>query len=92
MEIEVIEQSKKKLIFKLKGADHTFCNALKRELYSDESVKISSYTIEHPLINIPKFIVETDTSKTPEKALSAAVKRLQGTNAKVLEAFKKAKL
>jgi DNA-directed RNA polymerase subunit L len=92
MEIEVLEKTNKKLIFHLKGADHTLCNPLKRELYADEDVKVASYTIDHPLVRIPKFIVETNGKKAPEKALVDAAKRLQKTNEKVLEAFKKIKI
>ena len=92
MEIHVQEKSSKKLIFTIKGADHTLCNPLKRELYHDKSVKIAAYTIEHPLIRVPKFIIETDGKKKPEKALSDAIKRLQATNKKFLDAFKKVKI
>jgi len=92
MEIEVLEKSKKKMIFKIPGADHTLLNPLKRELYQDKAVKIASYTIEHPLLKVPKFIIETDGTKEPGKALIDAAKRLQKTNEKVLEEFKKVKL
>jgi len=90
MELHVVEKSKKKFVFELVGADHTFCNALKRELWNDKSVKVSAYNIEHPLIGIPKFIVETD-DKEPEKVVTDAVKRLQKKNEQFLELFKKIK-
>jgi DNA-directed RNA polymerase subunit L len=90
MELRVVEKSKKRLIFELIGADHTFCNALKRALWNDKSVKVSAYNIEHPLIGIPKFIIETD-DKEPEKALVDAVKKLQKKNEQFLELFKKIK-
>ena len=32
MEFNVIEESKTKLVFELKGETHTFCNVLKKEL------------------------------------------------------------
>ena len=89
MEIKVLEKTKKRLTFELKGSDHTFCNALKKELYEDDSVKLASYTIEHPLIGIPKFLVETSGDKEPEKALTAAAKRLQKKNEQVQDLFKK---
>lgn len=90
MELRVVEKSKKRFIFELIGADHTFCNALKRELWNDKAVKISAYNIEHPLIGIPKFIIEAD-DKEPEKILVDAVKRLQKKNEQFLELFKKIK-
>lgn len=92
MDVHVLEKTTKKMIFTIKGADHTVCNPLKRELYNDDDVKIASYTIEHPLIRVPKFIIETKGNKTPEKALQDAIKRLQATNKKVLQAFKKIKI
>ncbi|MGV8151396.1 MAG: RpoL/Rpb11 RNA polymerase subunit family protein [Candidatus Woesearchaeota archaeon] len=90
MEIKIVEKSKKKLIFELVGADHTFSNALKKELWNDKSIKISAYNIEHPLIGIPRFIVEAD-DKDPEKVLLDAVKRLQKKNEQFLEGAKKFK-
>jgi len=91
MEIRIIEQSKKKMIFELKGTDHTFCNGLKKELLNDDNVKVSTYNIAHPLVNIPKFIVETNTQKEPAEVLKAAANRLSKQNKEFLAAFKKAK-
>ena len=88
MEINVVEKSKKRLVFDLKGADHTFSNALKKELWNDKSIKISAYSIEHPLLGLPRFILETD-DKDPSKALTDAVKRLQKKNESFTEGFKK---
>jgi DNA-directed RNA polymerase subunit L len=90
MELKVIEKGKKKLVFDLIGADHTFSNSLKKELWNDKSIKISAYNIEHPLIGIPRFIVETD-EKDPEKVLLDAVKRLQKKNESYAEDIKKIK-
>ena len=89
MEIVVLEKSKKRMIFELKGTDHTFCSSLKKELYEDEDVKNAAYAIEHPLIGIPKFILETGGEKEPEKVLQAAVKRLQKKNETLQDLFKK---
>jgi DNA-directed RNA polymerase subunit L len=91
MEIKVIEKSKKKLVFDLLKTDHTFCGALKKELWNDKSIKVSAYNIEHPLIGIPRFIIETD-DKDPEKALTDAVKRLEKKNEQSIEGFKKIRL
>ncbi|MGV8140906.1 MAG: RpoL/Rpb11 RNA polymerase subunit family protein [Candidatus Woesearchaeota archaeon] len=88
MELKVIEKGKKRLVFDLVGADHTFSNALKKELWNDKSIKISAYNVEHPLIGIPRFIVETD-DKDPEKTLLDAVKRLEKKNESFLEDVKK---
>ncbi len=91
MELKVVEKSKKKLVFDLVGADHTFSNAFKKELWNDKSIKISAYNVEHPLIGIPRFIVETD-DKDPEKVLLDAVKRLQKKNEQFLEGAKKIRI
>ena len=84
MQLTVLEEKKHRLVFELKGADHSFSQALKAELWNDAHVKTSGYTVDHPLIGSPKFVVETDTSSEPKKALSAAVKRLD----KILDKLK----
>lgn len=91
MELKVVEKSKKRLVFDLIGADHTFSGALKKELWNDKAINISAYNVEHPLIGIPRFIVET-TDKDPEKVLLDAVKRLEKKNESFLEDFKKVKV
>ncbi|MBN2458925.1 DNA-directed RNA polymerase subunit L [Candidatus Woesearchaeota archaeon] len=91
MEIKILEDNKKRLVFELIGADHTLCNSLKKELWSDSATRAASYKIEHPLIGIPKFIVDTNGQKEPRQVLKSAVKRLQKMNSDFLSAFKKAK-
>jgi len=88
MEIKVIEKTKKRMVFDLVGADHTFAGALKKELWNDKSITVSTYAVEHPLIGVPRFIIETE-EKDPEKTLTDAVKRLQKKNEQFLEQFKK---
>ena len=78
MEIKVLEEKKNKLIIELKGETHTFCNALKKELWNDKHVKAAGYNIEHPLVGVPKIVVETD-GKDPKKALVDAAGRLKKT-------------
>ena len=90
MEFKVIEKNKKRLVFDLIGTDHTFSGALKKELWNDKSIKVSAYNIDHPLVGVPRFIVETD-EKDPEKVLLDAVKRLEKKNESFLENIKKIK-
>ena len=52
-----------------------FCNALKHELSQDDHVKIATFSMEHPLINKQRVIVETDGNE-PKKALQSAANRL----------------
>jgi DNA-directed RNA polymerase subunit L len=91
MELKVVENKKNRLVIELSGTDHTFCNALKKELWNDKSVKVSAYNIEHPLIGIPRIILETE-DKEPKKVLSDAIKRLDKKNEQFLDSFKKIKL
>jgi DNA-directed RNA polymerase subunit L len=88
MEIKVIENTKNKLLFQLEGYDHTFCNMLKEELWNDSDVKVSAYRIQHPLVSVPEFVVET-SKKTPMDAVLAAIKRINSLNKKFLTEFKK---
>ncbi len=76
MELEILESSKNRLKFKIKGETHTFCNILRRELYKDKSTKVAGYRIEKSLENEPIFLLETE-SKDPKKCLLDAVSRLQ---------------
>jgi DNA-directed RNA polymerase subunit L len=77
MEIKVIEETKNKLVFEIPGEGHTLCNALKRELWKDKHIKVATYSINHPLIGIPRMIVETDSETTPRKALAKAAEALK---------------
>ena len=89
MELKILEDKKNKMVFELKGENHTFCNALKSELWNDKHVKIAGYNIAHPLIGIPKFIVETDGKESPKKALKGAAKRLKDVSDELKNAFLK---
>jgi len=76
MEIKVVEDKKNRIVFEVEGEDHTFCNMIKKELWNDNHVKISTYNIDHPMIGKPKMIVETDGDEEPRKALTEAAKRV----------------
>jgi DNA-directed RNA polymerase subunit L len=67
MEINVLEEKAKRLVFELKGEDHTLCNALREELWNDKSVTVAAYNINHPLVGVPKFIIETNGDKEQGK-------------------------
>lgn len=88
MEFMVVESKKTKLVFDLKGATHTICNALKDELWHDKDVVVSAYNIDHPLTGMPRFIVETDKDD-PKKAVSGAITRLKKKNKDFLAKFSK---
>ena len=82
MEIKIVEQDKNRLVFELIGENHTFCNAIKQELWNDKDIKIASYKIKHPELEVPQFIIE---GKDPKKSLIEAAKRYK----KELEKFQK---
>ncbi len=76
MELNFVEEKKNKLIFEITGEGHTLSNVLRKELNNDEHVKAAAYTIDHPLIEKPRFVLETDGAD-PKKILIAAAKRVQ---------------
>ena len=71
MEINIVEDKKNKIVFEIDNLGHTFCNALKKELWNDSHVKVATYSIKHPLVSKPKIVVETDGSESPKNALLA---------------------
>ncbi|MEK6874853.1 MAG: DNA-directed RNA polymerase subunit L [Nanoarchaeota archaeon] len=79
MQIHILEDKATRISFEIEGADHTICNMLKQELYEDETIKVAGYTINHPYVGKPKFIIETKQGGIPRKAITAAIKRLQKT-------------
>ena len=83
MEVKILEEKKNRLVFTLEGDGSTISNMLKKELWNDDHVKVAGYNVEHPLINIPTFIIETDGAD-PKKTVSAAIKRIS----KQVEKFK----
>ena len=76
MEFKVLEETNEKLVFQLKGETHTFCNALKNELLKIKGVTIATYRVDHPLIAIPQFLIQTKGIE-PRKAIKEALKNLR---------------
>ncbi len=91
MEINVLEETSKRLVFEFKGADHTLCNVLKEELWNNKNVTASAYNIDHPLIGVPKFVIETNGKTTPGKALKDAAARIEKLNKEFATKFSKLK-
>ena len=89
MEINILEDSKNKLVVEIKGEGHSLCNALKEALWNNKKVKMSGYNIAHPLVGIPKLTVETE-SGSPKDALVDAVKAVKKDADAFLKAFGKA--
>lgn len=91
MEIKVLEETKNRLVFEIPGEGHTLCNALKRELWKNKNIRTATYTIKHPLIGIPKMIVETSPGASPRKALAKAARSLKKEVADFKTSFSKLK-
>ncbi len=89
MEIKVLEETAKRMVFQLVGTDHTFCNTLKKALLEVSGVEVATYAIEHPQIGIPKFVLETKTGK-PRDALKKSAELIAKQNKAFLTAFTKA--
>ena len=86
MEIEVLDKSKKSFRFRIQGVGHSFCNALKEELWNDSNIDTSAYTVSHPLTGVPEFLVESK-AEDPVAAIIKAVKRLEKLNDKTRSEF-----
>ncbi len=91
MEINILEEKAKRMVFELKGENHTLLNALREELWKDKAITISAYNISHPLVGIPKVIIETNGDKEPKKALKDAISRLKKRNSELATQIKKVK-
>ncbi|MAG60194.1 DNA-directed RNA polymerase subunit L [archaeon] len=76
MKLTVVEETKTKMVFSIEGETHTFCNLLKEEIRNVKGVEISVYKIDHPLVGVPKFQVETKGVE-PRKAVKEALKSIQ---------------
>ena len=83
MELNIVKETKKELVFEAKGLSNTFCNLLKETLHQTEGVEAASYSIDHPLVNIPRFIVVTDGKEEPRAVLVKAIKSIKSLNSKM---------
>ena len=88
MEVKIIENEPTKLKIEIVGEGHTLCNALRKELWEDKTVKAAGYSIGHALIPKPVLVVSASDAK---KSLLEAIKRLKKTNKELRDKFKKVK-
>lgn len=89
MEITTIESTKNKLTFEVPGEGHAFCNLLKTEAWNDKDISVATYTINHPLISKPHFIIEAKND--PKKAMKEAAARVTKAFGKLEKEFAKLK-
>ena len=90
MEFVVKESGKNKLVFDLKGEDHTLCNILVKRLQTNPHVKVAAYRIDHPLDRIPTIFLET-AGATPQEALLEAIQEIEKETKDFDKSFAKAK-
>ena len=91
MEITVLEETPKRVAFEVKGSTHSLCNPLKVELWENKHVKVATYSMKHPLLPVPRMIVETDGEVKPRKVLADAAAKLAEAAGKLKKDFKKVK-
>ncbi len=89
MEILPLESSKNRLTFEVSGEGHAFCNLLKTEAWNDKDIGVATYTISHPLIAKPRFIIESKSD--PKKAIKEAAGRASKFFGKLEKEFSKLK-
>jgi DNA-directed RNA polymerase subunit L len=80
MEIKIIEDAKDRILMEVSGEDHTFCNILVKKLNESKDVKFAAYSIDHPLVGIPKLLVE---GKDARGLLKKAIKELSGESEEI---------
>ncbi len=88
MDIEILDQSKHKLIVDFKNEDRTIVDLLRKELWNDEQIKATGLHQPHPLVSTPRLIVETKGS--PKEALQESCDRLQKAANKLQKEIEKA--
>ena len=75
MEIEVVKKEKNTLMLRVEGESHTLANLLCHKLNQEESVKVASYTVDHPLKGTLLLYLKTD-GKSPEKVMASVAESI----------------
>ena len=91
MEIKILEKSANDMRFEIIGEDHTFCNALRKELWNDKDVAVAGYNIENALVSSPIVVINTKAGKKPEKAVIDAAARMRKKYKSLASDFTKVK-
>lgn len=81
MKAKVLRESYTEIELELVGEDHTFCNALRVALSSNDNVIAASYRVEHPLLGNPKLYLKTRDIKVPRKEKVVPLKKVKGIGA-----------
>ncbi|RLE79944.1 MAG: hypothetical protein DRJ51_06770 [Thermoprotei archaeon] len=84
VEVKVLERTPRTLELEIKGEGHTLCNLLVDFLNRHPDVEYASYTIEHPLIGVPRLFIKTKT-QDPLKILFETLDELEEILSKLQE-------
>lgn len=87
MEVNLKRNDDKGTLIEIAGEDHTFCNALRGELW-EHDVEAAGYAIEHSLTSSPVLVVK---SKNPQKSLEKAAESLKKKAKELKSLFSKVK-
>ena len=88
MEIKILKEEKNKIEFEVIGEDHTLCNSIRNELWNQDNVEVSAYSIKHPLISNPIMLVETSRGD-PKTAINSSITSLKKQIKELKETFSK---
>jgi len=58
MELNIIKEEKDELEFEIVGEDHTLCNWLRKRLWDQKGTEYAAYSIKHPQIASPIFLIK----------------------------------
>lgn len=76
MKLDVIEDRKDSMVFKLEGEQHTFPALLCWALLEDPKVEVAVYDLKHPLVGQPTVNIKT-RGEAPREALKRALKKIK---------------
>lgn len=75
MEISILKEEKDELEFEIIGEDHTLCNWLRKRLWDQKGIEYAAYSIKHPQIANPIFLVKGPKPKKLVLDTIAAMKK-----------------
>ncbi|MEM2637370.1 MAG: DNA-directed RNA polymerase subunit L [Candidatus Korarchaeota archaeon] len=90
MDIEVVEQTKNKIVLKIIGETHAFCNLLRHEIAKDKNVIQVGYQVPTPLKDESIFILTVekgDPLSILKKAVQSVIKKIELAKAQAEKLF-----
>jgi len=84
--LKIIRDEKDELEVIFEGETHTLCNALRKILLEDKTVKAVAYSIDHPIIGEPHMYIRGDN---PKESLKNAANTLKERSREFKDLIKK---